>query len=511
MTLEELTKVALIGTSRTNWSLPNSPEPLLEEAFAIARTSSPEDQLLAAAATTGAYEACGRSGRASPITLPSSQVDARQQCSLRAGELLQQILSMANAPAKQSLLVKWLTAADTGKRRPPHWHLPALLDYAASTRSVRDSVMAVIDLRGLWLMSLNPSWQFATAEDVEPASAFATGNRDQRLAVIRRLRETDASQARQMIGSTWKEDSADDRAAFVAAMSIGLSGDDEPFLESALDDRSKQVRAAAAELLSRVDGSAYSKRMIERVEPLVSFTPGTPAGMIKRAKPPRVEVQLPPEAFDPAWGRDAIVEKPAAGIGRRQWWLSQMLRRVPPAHWSAKWHISPADCFRAATGDFAEILVSTWSDAAEDHRDATWMKAAVFYSLDDAKQPVSVSMIQHMPASDQCEVIAKIFASPRVDARSLGPVLNDLTEQFSPELSELAIAAVERVHEKAAHAYDYTLPGLLDPLSHLLWPGVIDALMKRWTGDTWDSYRKTLDSFFQTLQIRRDIQAEFHA
>jgi len=247
------------------------------------------------------------------------------------------------------------------------------------------------------------------------------------------------------------------------------------------------------------------------VEPLVSFTPGTPAGMIKRAKPPRVEVQLPPEAFDPAWGRDAIVEKPAAGIGRRQWWLSQMLRRVPPAHWSAKWHISPADCFRAATGDFAEILVSTWSDAAEDHRDATWMKAAVFYSLDDAKQPVSVSMIQHMPASDQCEVIAKIFASPRVDARSLGPVLNDLTEQFSPELSELAIAAVERVREKAAHAYDYTLPGLLDPLSHLLWPGVIDALMKRWTGDTWDSYRKTLDSFFQTLQIRRDIQTEFHA
>lgn len=509
MTLEELAKVALIGTSRAHWSLPKSPEPLLEEAFAIARTSSPEDQLLAAAATTGAHEACGRSGRASPLTLPSSPVDARQQCSLRAGELLEQILAMAHTPAKQRLLVEWLDAADAGKRRPPHWHLPALLDYAASTPAVREAATAVIDQRGLWLMSLNPSWQFAAAEDMEPASVFATGNRDQRLAVAQRLRETDATQARQMIGSTWKEDSADDRAAFVAAMSIGLSEEDEPFLESALDDRSKQVRASAAELLSRIDGSAYAKRMIVRVEPLLSFTPGTPAGMIARAKPPRVEVQLPPDAFDPAWGRDAIVEKPAAGTGRRQWWLAQMLRRVPPAHWSAKWQISPADCFRAATGDFAEILVSAWADAAEDHRDATWMKAAVFHSLDDAQQPVSVSLIQHLPASDQCEVIAKVFASPRVDARGLGPVLNALTAQFSRELSELAITAVERVREQTAHTYDHTLPGLLDPLSHLLCPGVIDTLMKRWTGDTWDSNRKTRDSFFCTLQIRHGIQMEF--
>lgn len=506
--LEELSKVALIGTSRGNWSMPSSADASLQQALAMVGSGSAEAQLLAAAGIAGAYERCGRAGGTHAKAVVPSPADQMPECSVRAGELLNQILSMSNTPAKHKLLLEWLVAARRAARRVPHWHLAPLLDYAAGNRGIREAVVLVIDQRGLWLMALNPKWQFAAAEDADAASVFATGNRDQRLAAVRRLRQTDPKAARELIGSTWKEDAADDRAAFVGAMRASLSADDEPFLESALDDRSRQVRAAAAELLSRIEGSAYVRRMLARVEPLLTFTPGVAGGLLKRARPPRVEAQLPPDAFDPTWARDAIVEKPTDRTGRRQWWLAQMLRAVPPTHWSKKWSLTPDECFQAAHGDFADLLITAWSDAAELHHDPAWMRSAVLRSVDDPKQ-FRAAMLRDLPAEDQREVLAKLFASTRINAQALHDALSDLSTPFDPQVSEAAIAAVERVRDKTSTGYDYTLPGLLDPLSHSLWPGLHDTLAARWTGDQWEANRKSLESFFQTLQIRRDIQTEF--
>ena len=43
--------------------------------------------------------------------------------------------------------------------------------------------------------------------------------------------------------------------------------DDEPFLESALDDRSREVRQQAADLLTRLPDSRLALRMAERAGP----------------------------------------------------------------------------------------------------------------------------------------------------------------------------------------------------------------------------------------------------
>ncbi|HTU58961.1 MAG TPA: DUF5691 domain-containing protein, partial [Polyangiales bacterium] len=47
------------------------------------------------------------------------------------------------------------------------------------------------------------------------------------------------------------------------------------------------------------------------------------------------QIDLPPEPLDPSWVRDGIAEKPPDGspLGKRQWWLQQLVAAVPCATW----------------------------------------------------------------------------------------------------------------------------------------------------------------------------------
>src|SRR5262249_59366693 len=110
--------------------------------------------------------------------------------------------------------------------------------------------------------------------------------------------------------------SPDDGAALLGACATGLSLDDEPLLEVALDDRRKEVRIAAVELLAQLPDSAYARRMAERCTACVRVTGG------------RVEV-TPPAACDKGMRRDGISPRPPAGIGERAWWLEELVTRTP--------------------------------------------------------------------------------------------------------------------------------------------------------------------------------------
>ena len=69
-------------------------------------------------------------------------------------------------------------------------------------------------------------------------------------------------------------------------------------------------------------------------------------------------------------------------------------------------------------------------------------------------------------------------------------------------------AHVER-HVAASKGYDYYLPYALEPLALRIPPELHDELAMRWTGERWEPNRTSLDKFFQTLCLRRDIQREF--
>jgi hypothetical protein len=102
-----------------------------------------------------------------------------------------------------------------------------LLDYASAHQAFRVSIVDISGSRAQWLMRLNPHWQFAVSSQEDPKSIWSTGKRDQRIAAINRLRQSNPAVARDLIASTWKEDAAEDRATFVSSLLTNLGADDE--------------------------------------------------------------------------------------------------------------------------------------------------------------------------------------------------------------------------------------------------------------------------------------------
>ncbi len=138
-----------------------------------------------------------------------------------------------------------------------------------------------------------------------------------------------------------------------------MSDADEDFLDACLDDRSGRVREAAAGLLSRLSNSKLVARMIARLEPLVTFIPGSPSSLLKlkRGSKPRIDLNLP-AAFDKSMQRDGISEKPSDSLGPKQWWLLQMISCVPLDHWTQKLNASPEALIESIPKEFESVFVA---------------------------------------------------------------------------------------------------------------------------------------------------------
>jgi hypothetical protein len=167
-----------------------------------------------------------------------------------------------------------------------------------------------------------------------------------------------------MLASTWREERAEDRLMFVDALRTGLTDADEPFLEEALADRSRNVRATAAELLSALPGSALAARMAARARSCVSLGPDG------------ITVEAPYEC-DAAMERDGVAARPPNGRGERSWWLGQLVDAAPLAMWAARFGGRRPEQVVAlpVLDDWQPDLHAAWCRAAVRQRDAGWARA----------------------------------------------------------------------------------------------------------------------------------------
>jgi hypothetical protein len=506
--LDELVVIAAIGTARKPPALP-AETPAVADAAAALASDSPEAQLLGAVAILSRYQAAGRLPGQATLNLDPAGNETRPACGRRAAELLSQVLALSNTPAKTQTAAEWLDRCQQTGRRVPHRLLPGLLDYGASHRDARPMVATVAGARGAWLMRLNPRWRHEVAESEDPASVWNTGKSDQRLAALSRQRRLNPAAGRELILSTWNEDAAEDRAAFVAELIQVLSPEDEPFLESALDDRSKLVRSAAADLLARLPSSAYVRRMIERAGPLLKLIPANRSGLLRKLAPASVDITLPPDAFDPASARDGVTEKPPERIGRRQWFLQQFLAAIPLTHWSTAWDLPPDKCIDATNGEYADVVLSAWHQAAARHPDPTWIASLLRTSAKEGRGPLTLELLNQLPDAMRQTVTAEIIQSPRITPPIVGQLLR--VGRFSLDANAAAAVArqIENVVAAQPSTYSYHLSSVLQDAALRMPPDLYDALSERWTGEAWMANRKPLDEFFAMLLIRRNIQREF--
>ncbi|MFB7182281.1 DUF5691 domain-containing protein [Streptomyces sp. NPDC056257] len=474
---EELVGAALLGTDRRRAGGP---------------AGSPETLLDAAAVHAVRRRAGLRPAAAGPHPQPAPR-DPRPAPPEAAGHRLAQLLAgrtaagsgsgrRGAAPDLTELLPQWLAAAGRYGYRAPAALVPALLDAARARTDLRPQALALAGTRGLWLARLNPDWRFALrggaggTGDLPEATDQAGVERlwqeglfAERVALLGAVRAQEAAAATRLLATTWATERAEDRLMFLDSLRVGLSQEDEPFLEAALGDRSRNVRATAAELLSALPRSALAGRMAERALACVG-----PEGV------------TPPAECDAGMLRDGVVKRPPAGRGERAWWLGQIVEAAPLSCWRERFGgLGPAEivALPAAEGEgWTEELHAAWCRAAVRQRDAAWSRALLGPpSASPAAGPGTASLaeraklLETLPDAERAEWVAEF-----IRAHGLSEAFQLLGVCVVPWAGALGRAVVDALDmAREAGSYPWSFSGVMGLAERCLDPaeaGRLEAL-----------------------------------
>ncbi|MFI6338622.1 DUF5691 domain-containing protein [Streptomyces sp. NPDC050535] len=304
-------------------------------------------------------------------------------------------------PDLMELLPQWLALANARGFAPPPQTLPALLDAARGRTDLRPAALTFAGPRALWLARLNTDWRFALrsapgggtalpdpAEPERVQQLWQEGLFAERVALLTAIRARRPAAARELLATTWATERAEDRLMFLDSLRSGLCAADEPFLERALTDRSRNVRATAAELLSALPDSALAARMAARA--------GSCVAVDRTRGVPTIVVEAPHEC-DPSMERDGVVPKAPAGRGERSWWLGQLVEAAPLSTWPRRLGgRTPEDIVALPVADdWQNELHAAWCRAAVRQRDPGWSRALLGPpSAPEAGGPGAVSLAE---------------------------------------------------------------------------------------------------------------------
>ncbi|MET9368406.1 DUF5691 domain-containing protein [Streptomyces griseoflavus] len=393
------------------------------------------------------------------------------------------------APDLMELLPQWLAVANARGFAPPPALLPALLDAARGRTDLRPSALRFAGPRALWLARLNPDWRFALRSapgggTSVPARHDTGGIRRlwqeglfaERVAVLGALRSREPAAARDLLASTWATERAEDRLMFLDSLRTGLGPDDEPFLEQALADRSRNVRATAAELLSALPGSALARRMAVRAGACVA---------VDRTRDTPVIVVEAPHECDAHMERDGVVAKAPAGRGERSWWFGQLAEAAPLASWSRRLGgRTPREIVALPVADdWRSELHAAWCRAAVRQRDPAWSRALLGEpSAPEAGGPGAVSL------AERAKLLGTLGPAERAEWVAGFIETHGLSEAFQllgvcavPWAAPLGRAVVDALNiARDAGSYPWSFSGVMGLAERCLDPseaGRLDALL----------------------------------
>ncbi|MEV8060935.1 DUF5691 domain-containing protein [Streptomyces antimycoticus] len=423
-----------------------------------------------------------------------------------------------SAPDLAELLPQWLALANHHGYRVPDALLPALLDAARARTDLRPEALTLGGPRALWLARLNPDWKFAlrgtagrAPTALPEASGAAPGPEDEqrlweeglfaeRVSLLAAARHRDPAAGLALLSGTWSTERAEDRLMFLDSLRDDLSPSDEPFLEQALSDRSRNVRATAAELLSALPGSALAARMAERSRGCVSLTSdevmggeltgGELTGELATGEPTADKVTAaewitvrPPDECDSGMQRDGIVPKPPSGRGERSWWLGQLVEATPLDRWSA-WFggRGAAEIVALPVADgWQADLHAAWCRAAVRQRSAEWSRAllgtpAVAPVTAGEAAPAAwrdpAKLLSALPAQERAEWVAEFIASHGLsDAFRL---LGVCTVPWAEPLGRAVVDALDIARD--AGSYPWSFSGVMGLAERCLDPTQADRL-----------------------------------
>ncbi|MEV7088937.1 DUF5691 domain-containing protein [Streptomyces sp. NPDC093085] len=482
---EELVTSALLGTDRR--------VPPVE---VLAPGKDTPVALLDAAALHTVRRRAGLRPASAAGRLPRAAPDGRARLPEAAERRLGQLLAdrgspgggarRGTAPDLTELLPQWLAAANAQGYAAPAPLLPALLDAARARTDLRPRALAFAGPRGLWLARLNPEWRFALrggpGGTVPPAGRAADPEARRRLweeglfaertALLSAVRAQDPEAARALLASTWPTERAEDRLMFLDSLREGLTPSDEPFLEQALSDRSRNVRATAAELLSALPESAFAARMAARA--------ATCVGMDRTGGGQVIAVEAPHEC-DADMRHDGVLPDPPNGRGERSWWLGQLVEAAPLSGWPARFGgRSPEEIVALPVlDDWADELHAAWCRAAVRQRDARWAAALLGPpAAAPDRGPGTVSLAERakllatLPAVERSAWVAAFIAANGLPEAF--QLLGGCAVPWSEPLGRAVVDALDIARD--AGSYPWSFSGVMGLAERCLDPAEVSRL-----------------------------------
>jgi Family of unknown function (DUF5691) len=523
--MDALVTAALLGTAQVDTTHIETGTAVDTLAAQLPVAQEKERALLLTSGVWAIYKQAGRIAEQIPAIAEPATPETLPPCSTEAAALLVQCL---HGEYSEKILNEALALLhDMGKRLPF-----ALLPDALNIHSIekRRAVAAVMGERGRWLSQFNPQWSWvravgapftspvapSTSPNALPADAetlWEEGTLGQRREILHTVRAIDPTQARTWLTTVWKQEKADVRASLLETFEVGLCDEDEAFLETALDDRSSNVRAIAASLLARLPTSALVQRMQARADTMLVYTNDKLTAR-------------PPTGIDKAWERDGIVSKPPSGKGERAWWLTQVVAAVPPAHWEERFGRVPDDLVKAATlRTWSSDIMEGWIRATILHQDTRWAVplANWFYQQRPNHMPyweLRGELFACMPPG-AAEAIVKQMLTKHTLPENQGweDLLAALPQPWSVELGTAYLTALQKyissLHTKSSdyHPWMSSLTSAVTALPRpcfntVLEPGawtVPETEMNRWERN---HCIQGLQKFTETIQFRQRLMEE---
>ena len=351
---DSLRAVVLLGTERQAY-----------QSKLLPSDASSETQLLSDAAALCLQRKAGRlpdeNGISEALEITPCPVDTLPSASLSSH--LRTILEDRDY---EKILKEWLEQLHHSKKRLPAGILPDTLDYGSYNPELRFAIVSVLGERGHWLAQFKRSWRWVkyyddTLVDI-PWEEF--------------------------VENIWSKAKAEDRIELLVYFERNLANTQEAFLEVALKDVNKYVRAKAASLLSCLPNSALSQRMCQRADTLLHLK--------KQGRSVQLEVELITNLSEDL-KRDGIIQDQNSSEGKKANLTRQVLENVPLDYLVNSLEQDPSKLIDLAfkNKDWVELVLGTWVKRTLLEKNVPWAQI-LFEKRIKLKKHVDEAMLKEL-------------------------------------------------------------------------------------------------------------------
>ncbi|MFY9226228.1 MAG: DUF5691 domain-containing protein [Blastocatellia bacterium] len=507
---QDLISTALIGTQRhqNEISINSSSENLNSLLTQINVSNDTEQKLLSLAVTLSVYQKTGQLPSKTTLNkLEPADLDDLPVCKAAYAVLLQTLGGKHRNvfPEAINLLAK------LGKRVPPDMLFP-LLEYGKVLEDSHPTIRQIIGKRGQWLASLNPNWKYAQtpiSTETSIEERWKTGDRYIRIELLSNLRKTNPDQARDLLLTSWKQESADSRLRFISVLETNLSDDDEAFLEAALDDRSKDVRIRATQLLACLPNSQFQARMQQYARSFIQLK--------VQKKKIILEIEVPPITKELVRDYPFIEDNNSKGTV-----LNSIFTKVVPDFWCKEGDISWLELMNLIEkSDWHHQMESGLLQSLSNHPNLDLLTTHLKYLFskrknlsrsvpqntfsklsNEEKETLIIFVLDHIPVISDENIFLINLLTPKPSTY--------WSEELSRKLLGATLAAI-RENQKPSYAllhwfntYAIYLPPSQSSkeASELFKPEIFS--------EEWKAWGKALEEFKDTLEFRFNMFKEFN-